>query len=156
MSRYISSRIRNRIDNSNNWNSINPILLSGEIGIELDNENQYLKVGDGSNNWNNLSYVKSKISDSVDYLDIPVILLPNQWNDNDEYVIDVGGGNTSYISNTSLQLIFPDTNISKEALSAAQKAMIIDIGEYTDTSITVKCLGIKPNIEIPIRIIIFR
>ena len=155
MSRYISSRIRNRIDNSNNWNSINPILLSGEIGIELDNENQYLKVGDGSNNWNDLSYVKSKISDSVDYLDIPVILLPNLWNDN-KYVIDIGGDNTSYISNTSLQLIFPDINISKEALSAAQKAMIIDIGEYTDTSITVKCLGIKPNIEIPIRIIIVR
>ena len=155
MSRYISSRIRNRIDNSNNWNSINPILLSGEIGIELDNENQYLKVGVGSNNWNDLSYIKSKISDSVDYLDIPVILLPNLWNDN-KYVIDVGESNTSYISNTSLQLIFPDTNIFKEALSAAQKAMIIDIGEYTDTSITVKCLGVKPNIEIPIRIIIFR
>ena len=43
-----------RRDTSSNWSSVNPILLSGELGIET-NTNQF-KIGDGTNAWNSLPY----------------------------------------------------------------------------------------------------
>lgn len=42
-------------DTSANWTSNNPILLKGEIGIATDLNK--IKIGDGTNNWNNLAYV---------------------------------------------------------------------------------------------------
>lgn len=49
------TRIKQKIDSSNNWSKNNPILLEGEIGIESDTG--IIKVGDGNNNYNNLSVV---------------------------------------------------------------------------------------------------
>lgn len=37
------------------WSSVNPILLSGEVGFETDS--QKLKVGDGTSRWNALDYI---------------------------------------------------------------------------------------------------
>lgn len=156
MPRYISSRIQNKLDTISNWSTINPVLLQGELSAVIDDDNLYLKIGDGVTSWNALNYIKSKVSDSVDYLSIEYILLANTWSASNEYIISIGGGNENYISSTSLQLIFPNSNISKEQLIAAQKALIIDTGVYTEDSFTIKCLGVKPNIDIPIRIIIFR
>ena len=37
------------------WEAANPILLEGEIGLELTTDNLYvMKVGDGIRNWENL------------------------------------------------------------------------------------------------------
>ncbi|NBV27711.1 hypothetical protein EBS02_01660 [bacterium] len=47
-------RIVLRQDTSTNWTSNNPTLLSGELGFETDT-NQ-LKIGNGSDAWNNLGY----------------------------------------------------------------------------------------------------
>ncbi|MEG3006437.1 MAG: hypothetical protein RR806_03100, partial [Oscillospiraceae bacterium] len=43
-----------RIDTSANWNSKNPVLLDGEIGVERNTKMQ--KVGDGVTAWRNLTY----------------------------------------------------------------------------------------------------
>lgn len=51
----MTTRIQLRRGNASEWTSANPILLSGEIGIELDTNK--FKVGDGSNSWSSLSYV---------------------------------------------------------------------------------------------------
>lgn len=48
------TRIQLRHDTANNWSAINPILLEGEVGLELDTGKQ--KVGDGVTAWNNLDY----------------------------------------------------------------------------------------------------
>ena len=48
-------QIQLRNDTSSNWTSANPVLLSGEIGIET-NTNKY-KIGNGSTAWNSLSYI---------------------------------------------------------------------------------------------------
>jgi hypothetical protein len=43
-----------RRDTALNWSAKNPVLGSGEIGIELDT--RMLKLGDGSTSWSDLPY----------------------------------------------------------------------------------------------------
>jgi hypothetical protein len=47
-------RIQIRRDDSARWAVNNPILLQGELGYETDTT--YMKIGDGTTPWNNLSY----------------------------------------------------------------------------------------------------
>ena len=50
-------RILLRRDTSANWTENNPVLSSGEPGFEIDTN--LLKIGDGSNPWNDLSPINS-------------------------------------------------------------------------------------------------
>lgn len=43
-----------RRDTAANWTSVNPILLDGELGIEVDTDK--FKIGDGVTAWNSLPY----------------------------------------------------------------------------------------------------
>ena len=57
------AKIQIRRDNTINWSNINPTLLLGEIGYELDTNK--FKIGDGVNSWNTLPYQLGQwISDS--------------------------------------------------------------------------------------------
>lgn len=49
----MADRVQQRRDTRENWERFNPILLEGEIGLIMDDPNQY-KVGDGVNHWNDL------------------------------------------------------------------------------------------------------
>lgn len=44
--RILDSQIQSRNDTAANWSSVNPVLLKGEIGIEIDTRK--MKVGDGT------------------------------------------------------------------------------------------------------------
>jgi len=46
--------IQERKDTSANWTSANPVLLSGEYGLETDTKKR--KLGDGATAWNSLAY----------------------------------------------------------------------------------------------------
>ena len=46
-------RVQFRRDTAENWQKYNPVLMEGEMGLVTDNPNQY-KMGDGTNNWNDL------------------------------------------------------------------------------------------------------
>ncbi len=48
------ARIQMRRDDAQNWFDVNPILLTGEIGYELDTGK--MKFGDGLKSWRSLSY----------------------------------------------------------------------------------------------------
>lgn len=50
------AKIKLRRDTSTNWQSINPVLLAGEIGIVTDSTPKKIKIGDGSKVWNSLDY----------------------------------------------------------------------------------------------------
>lgn len=54
MKNTIKTKIVMRNDLAANWTNNNPILLSGELGIESDTG--YFKIGDGEHNWNDLTY----------------------------------------------------------------------------------------------------
>lgn len=56
MSKQINSRLQNKIDTTENWESNNPVLLDGEIGFEKSSEGIKIKVGDGVTQWNSLEY----------------------------------------------------------------------------------------------------
>ena len=51
-----SKRIQLRNDSASNWASANPVLLEGEIGIEIDSARNRIKIGDGTTAWNSLPY----------------------------------------------------------------------------------------------------
>lgn len=57
--RILDSQIQSRNDTAANWSSVNPVLLKGEIGIEIDTRK--MKVGDGTSAWNDLKYLKDDI-----------------------------------------------------------------------------------------------
>jgi hypothetical protein len=56
-------QIQFRRDIAANWTSVNPILAEGEFGLETDTSRY--KIGNGSSNWNALSYA-SLPSNAID------------------------------------------------------------------------------------------
>lgn len=56
-------RIQVRRDSAQNWQTGNPALQQGEIGMDLTNLR--MKVGDGFNNWNDLPYIDQPAIDEI-------------------------------------------------------------------------------------------
>ena len=56
----LTVKIALRNDTAANWQSANPILLKGEVGIEIDTSK--IKIGDGTTAWNELTYFGGDIS----------------------------------------------------------------------------------------------
>ena len=57
----INTRIQLRNDLAATWNSKNPVLKKGEIGIEIDTRK--MKVGDGTTAWKALPYMGADVND---------------------------------------------------------------------------------------------
>ena len=51
-----TKRIQLRRGTASEWSSENPVLLEGEVAIELDNSRNRIKIGDGVTPWNALPY----------------------------------------------------------------------------------------------------
>lgn len=54
----LNSKFQLRNDIKANWESENPVLLKGEMGIEIDTRK--FKIGDGSNTWSVLEYASAQ------------------------------------------------------------------------------------------------
>lgn len=54
MKNTIKTKLVMRNDLATNWTANNPVLLTGELGIE--NDTGYFKIGDGATTWNDLPY----------------------------------------------------------------------------------------------------
>lgn len=63
----LNAKIVLRNDTSINWRTINPILMKGEIGIEMDSRK--MKAGDGMTAWNDLDYLAG---DEISIEDLPL------------------------------------------------------------------------------------
>ena len=50
----MSDRVQFRRDTKARWKEVNPVLMEGEIGLEIDTNN--IKMGDGVHAWNELEY----------------------------------------------------------------------------------------------------
>jgi hypothetical protein len=72
-----NARFELRRNSSSNWTTINPKLLAGEPGVELDTGQ--MKVGDGVNYWNSLPYVGTSNAGSTG----PLIFTPSQQSGKD-------------------------------------------------------------------------
>ena len=57
--RILDSKIQIRNDTAAKWKAANPVLLKGEVGIEIDTRK--MKVGDGISQWTALKYISDDI-----------------------------------------------------------------------------------------------
>ena len=57
-------QIQLRNDTADNWESDNPTLAQGEVGIETDT--RLVKLGDGTTPWNDLAYGLLSLPDEID------------------------------------------------------------------------------------------
>jgi len=68
-----TKRIQLRRGTASEWTAENPILLEGELGIELDSARNRIKIGDGTTAWNDLPYFldarEEEVGDYQDFLD---------------------------------------------------------------------------------------
>ena len=61
--------IQIRRDTASRWATANPILADGEMGLEKDNSNIKIKIGDGIHPWNELKYISSgEFIINIDYV----------------------------------------------------------------------------------------
>lgn len=51
-----TKRIQLRRGTRAEWTAQNPVLLEGEVAIELDSYRNRIKIGDGTTAWNSLPY----------------------------------------------------------------------------------------------------
>lgn len=51
----MATKIQLRRDTATNWNTANPVLMEGELGIETDSNKA--KIGDGTSAWKSLPYI---------------------------------------------------------------------------------------------------
>lgn len=56
----VAQRMWQRRDTTVNWNSANPVLAAGEIGVELTSPPK-MKVGDGVTAWTSLAYLGTPV-----------------------------------------------------------------------------------------------
>lgn len=67
MAETINSRIVLRNDLAAKFTEVNPILMKGEVGVEIDTNK--FKFGDGTKNWNDLDYVgvgQTELNNAID------------------------------------------------------------------------------------------
>ena len=68
-----TKRIQLRRGTASEWSTENPVLLEGEIGIQLDSARNRIKIGDGTTAWNDLPYFldarEEEVGDYQDFLD---------------------------------------------------------------------------------------
>ena len=57
----LNARLKIWVDTPTNWNTNNPTLLNGEVGIVKENNNYRMKVGDGNTAWNSLPFYDGNI-----------------------------------------------------------------------------------------------
>lgn len=102
--------IRHRYDTGANWTAANPVLRSGELGIESDAVSLRGKYGDGTTTWANLPYTElgqqpdfeAVTFDTAAAVDVGQAQLA--WND-DEQTLDLGKGGGVVLQVGSEQLM---------------------------------------------------
>lgn len=65
----ISGIIQNKIDTSTNFTTNNPILASGQFGVESDTNK--IKMGNGTSTWNDLEYISGD-NNGLKYTELPI------------------------------------------------------------------------------------
>lgn len=151
----VQTKIQLRRDTAANWTSVNPVLLEGEVGLELDTGKS--KVGDGSTAWNSLAYDKASTalqsSDLSGYANLTAIaqtftgyntfsqtIKTNQLADLESYGIfqsnttEVTVGTTAKVLNLSGSGTRPTYNSNNIALYSDIPTVPTNISAFTNDS----------------------
>lgn len=139
-SKTINTRHIIRNDTAANWASVNPTLALGELGVETDTRK--LKVGDGTSNWNSLSYISGSGAGSNV---INATLSAAKWS-NKAQTITVS--NAVDISSVN----FPST-IEEPEYTAAVNANLSWV-IYESGEIKIIATGTTPTVDIPLQLVV--
>ena len=131
MAKEYKARFKLRSDTASSWETENPILLEGELGLETDTG--LFKCGDGSSAWSSLSYNRAEaLTEDAGSLTQPV------------YFEDGKPVPTGYTLEASVpaDAVFTDTTYSEATeeaaglMSAEDKAALAALLEGTAEAIT--------------------
>lgn len=125
--------MQQRRDTAANWTSANPVLASGEFGIETDTLK--FKVGNGTSNWSSLVYIGLVTSvagktgavtlDHRDVGNLPTTLSQFTANQNN---LDLGTGGIIRISSDAARNI-----TGLVAGSSGDARLLVNVGSFTIT-----------------------
>lgn len=138
-----SARLISRNDTAANWSAQNPVLLKGEIGVEIDTLG--LKVGDGVSNWENLSYLQMGGASSSTLV-VNGALFASDWVNNSQ-TIDVEG-----VTATNLVIVAFSSAATDLQISEVSKCDIKCTAQSLN-KITFTCAE-TPDLDIPLQFII--
>lgn len=77
----LTTRIVSRNDTQANWESVDPILLKGELGVEVDTNR--IKVGDGVSHWKDLTYIGADSTQTASEDNFYTVVRNTDESDND-------------------------------------------------------------------------
>ncbi len=92
----------------------------------------------------------NSITSAVNYKIFDTSLLSTQWGSEKPYTYELS---VDGVTETNVNEILPAIQITQEQTEALQEANIFDNGQETG-KIKLKAMGEKPNIDIPIRVIV--
>ena len=125
-------RMQQRRGTAEQWTSANPVLAEGEIGFEIDN-NQF-KLGDGVNQWADLSYFRN--SNDVDEILDDFIPLSEKGEANGVATLDVDGQvPADQLANATVDLSdYATESYADAAEAAAIAAAALDATDKADAA----------------------
>lgn len=122
----VQTRIQNRRDTAANWTSTNPILASGEIGVE-SNTGKF-KIGDGSTAWTPLLYAPAGLaSTTTSLVGGAAGSLPYQSAANTTTMLSVGtSGQVLMSTGTAPSWVTPKLNAFASTTSEELRSVLSD------------------------------
>jgi len=131
----MTKRIQLRRDIKENWETLNPILAQGEIGIDLNTQN--LKIGDGTSRWNSIEYA------------IALGKLSSEFNENTFLEVGpLGEVNTLVLTNNSIETLKISTNSFLLNIKALFDDDTASIDPYTGAVVVTGGVGIGGDLNI--------
>lgn len=146
-SKTLNTKIVLRNDTTTNWTTKNPVLSTGELGIETNTRK--IKIGDGTTAWNTLSY--------MDGGGVPPAIIADytlsaaNW-DNNSYTLSITGKtalNNALVSNSNTGT---DSQVLENSIAIADA----NIYKITDngTSLTFVCQN-TPTTDLKIQVEVY-
>ena len=122
----VQTRIQNRRDTAANWTSTNPVLGSGEIGVETNTGK--FKIGDGSTAWTSLLYAPAGLaSTATSLVGGAAGSLPYQSAANTTTMLSVGtSGQVLMVAAGAPSWVTPKLNAFAETSSAELRSVLSD------------------------------
>ena len=123
----MADKIQLRRDTKARWEQFNPILLSGEMGVELITNN--FKIGDGVHHWNELEYAGNKIT--------------NELGNDENKALSQKGATDKLLAKENVVTIFGNNNdkaVSQSLFTSSAIVVNVDLiapldsGTYTPTT----------------------
>lgn len=136
---YVNARQKQKIATSEEWQTSNSVLLSGELGIESDTRK--IKVGDGYTKYSYLPFLNAPIVKQI-------TLFANSWNNRRYTIYD------NDITDNSIIIFDAPIGVDVVDYSYLQNAIITAYSQINGMLI-LQSLGVVPVTDLDVELAIF-